>query len=604
MQEPTDPSIPQPGTGETQTDSGTAVSSDAQGKAAPQNDVPANFVEITQILEEPSPDEGEAETENEESSPNEEETEGTEWPPPDKNHPYWQRKEALQKEIETLQEAERKAHAEMYKAVYASNGRPIGNLQSKWLHAQEELEAKKKLAVEEEKRMRAAALTEQDENETTDDDDSLVEKPPKPVYRFSFTVGGAPGKAGLFTPLEDLFRIGTEVEAFRFNSTEDGVIHLFGDSQYLGWNLGFLNQYSVLPRNLNGFGTTKHLFDQTLAVFQKHVMLSKNESCLLAYWAIATWFADYLPSIPYLAISGPACGADLLFRTLRAVCRRPVLLADLSPAILRVLPITKIMPTLLIRQPHLTRHIASLLDASNQPGYLFLNGGTFQQLYCPKSFYLGEHFKDQPIASNSIRVHVGGDSFRPLHGVPTEKHISYLQNQLLAYRLLWHDKVATSNFRVSGFRPELAAMAEVLGAAIVDDPELQRGVIDVLKERDEQSRVDRASGLNAVVLRAVLFHCHQKDQQKVFAREIAATVNRIYDEDGESLKVSSETVGHVLKCLGLYSRRLGNAGRGLMLDEPTKSQAHRLGQAYEVSVDEPACANCHDVQAVQPQGVV
>jgi len=107
-----------------------------------------------------------------------------------------------------------------------------------------------------------------------------------------------------------------------------------------------------------------------------------------------------------------------------------------------------------------------------------------------------------------------------------------LQNRLLAYRLIRHDKVKTSKFRVSGFRPELCAVAEILGTAILDDSELQRGIMDVLKERDEQSRGDRASGLNAVVLRAVLFHCHQKDQQKVFAREIAATVNRIYGEGG------------------------------------------------------------------------
>jgi hypothetical protein len=201
-------------------------------------------------------------------------------------------------------------------------------------------------------------------------------------------------------------------------------------------------------------------------------------------------------------------------------------------------------------------------------------------------------------------MYVGGDLLRPLHPLPTENDIVYFQNRLLGYRFLSHDKVATSKFRVSGFRPELCAIAEVLGAAIVDDPELQGGIIDVLKERDEQSRVDRASGLNGVVLRAVLSYCHQKDQQKVFAREIAGTVNRICSEEGESMKVSSETVGHVLKYLGLYSRRLGNAGRGLMFDESTQSQAHRLGQAYEVLVEEAGCRYCHELQASASQGVV
>ena len=112
-----------------------------------------------------------------------------------------------------------------------------------------------------------------------------------------------------------------------------------------------------------------------------------------------------------------------------------------------------------------------------------------------------------------------------------------------------------------------------------------------------------ATGVSGLVLRAVLFHCHQKDQ-RTFVREIAATANRFYAEDGESLKVSSETVGHVLKYLGLYSRRLGNAGRGLMFDKATQSHAHRLGHAYDVLTSEPSCENCHELQQPQSEEVV
>ncbi len=106
-----------------------------------------------------------------------------------------------------------------------------------------------------------------------------------------------------------------------------------------------------------------------------------------------------------------------------------------------------------------------------------------------------------------------------------------------------------------------------------------------------------------MVLRAVLFHCHQSDQE-VFAPEIATTVNRIYREEGESLKVSSETVGHVLKSLGLYSRRLGGGGRGLMLDKPSQVQAHELSHAYEVLPAVPDCGYCHRLQLPQSEQVV
>ena len=295
--------------------------------------------------------------------------------------------------------------------------------------------------------------------------------------------------------------------------------------------------------------------------------------------------------------------ADLLLRTLVAVCRRPVLLGELSPAILRKLPINELTPTLLIREPQFNRYMSALLNASNQPGYLFFSGKTFHQLYCPKCIYVGECFKDSRATSNGVHINLGGSVLTPRHGLPAKDEITSFQNRLLFYRLLNHDKVAAASFRVSGFRPEISTVADVLAAVIVDDVQLQAGIIEVLKDRDEQSRVDRASGVNGLVLRAVLFHCHQKDQRK-FVREIAATANRFYAEDGESLKVSSETVGHALRHLGLYSHRLGNAGRGLIFDNATQAHAHRLSHAYDVLTSEPCCEHCHELQQPQSEEVV
>ena len=60
-------------------------------------------------------------------------------------------------------------------------------------------------------------------------------------------------------------------------------------------------------------------------------------------------------------------------------------------------------------------------------------------------------------------------------------------------------------------------------------------------------------GLNGVALRALLFHCHQ----------------------------------NVLKYLGLYSRRLGNAGRGLTTDKATQLPVHQLGYSHKVLDLEP-----------------
>lgn len=60
----------------------------------------------------------------------------------------------------------------------------------------------------------------------------------------------------------------------------------------------------------------------------------------------------------------------------------------------------------------------------------------------------------------------------------------------------------------------------------------------------------------------------------------------------------------ILKYLGLYSRRIGNAGRGLIFDKATQSQTHRLSHAYDVLDSQPSCEHCHELQQPQSEEVV
>jgi hypothetical protein len=369
-----------------------------------------------------------------------------------------------------------------------------------------------------------------------------------------------------------------------------------------------LSRSLILPTIAKGFksDSDRDLVDSIVALLRNHVMLPEKQCLLLAHWSIATWFPDFLPFIPSLVITGPAAAADLLLRTLVAVCRRPLLLADASPAVLSALPLGELMPTLLMREPQLNKRMAALLDASSQPGYLLRGNKDFHQFYCAKCIYIGEHANNQLLTPNRIHIHAGGNSLRSLTPLPTDDVIQDFQNRLLFYRILRHDDVAASKFLAVRFRPEVCAIAQVLGAS-TGDLGLRSGIVELLKEHDEQSRVDRASGQHGTVLKAVLRHCHQPDQQQVFVREIAATANQIYSDDGESLKITNETVGHVLKNLGLYTRRLGNAGRGLVLDKATQARVHELSYANEVLTDSPeapACGHCHKMEVQETQGVV
>ena len=361
-----------------------------------------------------------------------------------------------------------------------------------------------------------------------------------------------------------------------------------------------LYESMLLPTALGDFRTTGSLFKTVHTFLQKHLILSEKQSALLTYWCIASWFPDVLDFVPRVTITGPRYAAELLFRLLRCVCRRPVLLSGISPAVLKAIPIADLMPTLLIRENRLSRRTAELLDASDQKGYLVGSGGQLHYCYCARCVYLGEEQSLGRSVPGGLHFHVASNGSLPDQLIPIDADLQILQNLLFSYRSFNRDRVESSNYHPSGLLPELCAVARQLGAAIVEDVGLQQRIPELLKEQDEQARVDRSIGLKGAVLRAVLRHCHQSEQQ-VFTHQIAITVKEIYREEGESLKVSSESVGHALKSLGLYSRRLGSAGRGLVLDKTLQSRAHALARAYEVLPEPPECGFCLDVQPKQSE---
>ena len=593
MPESNEPPVAKPDADEGQWDPASTAQSQHQS-SAPESLVPANFVQIIPILKPPSPEEEESTAEEMEED-TWHETDEPSLPRVEYRTP--QAQPTAKKELSPLEITS----AEFSKATNDQNAARLNELLPIYMQQFEEKQraerAARALAEEAEREARALAADQEDVDEFAEE-----EQPGPEPDQFKVLKGGHPANTANLTDM-DLIRRRGVIEKVRYASPENGIINQFTSRYELPWDLRPLYESLTLPAGIEGYGTARDLFNGISALLHKHVMFPSKDCSLLAYWALATWFAEAFPSFPCVVISGPAAIADSLLRTLAAVCRRPILLGELSLAIFRKLPINAIRPTLLIREPQLNRYLSLLLNSSNQRGYLFYSGKAFQELYCPKCIYVGEYFKGPLRMSNSVHIHLSESRSGPDYFEPTEDVTTPLQNRLLAYRLLNYNSVNTPDFYAPGFQRETTLVADVLSAGIVDDVDLQKEILEALKGRDEQARVDRATGLDGLIVRAVLFHCHQNDQQK-FVHEIAATTNRLYAEDGEPLRVSNEKVGIVLKQLGLNSHRLGNAGRGLMFDKVTQSQAHRLGHDYDVLTAQRTCTYCHEVQRPQSEEVV
>jgi len=347
----------------------------------------------------------------------------------------------------------------------------------------------------------------------------------------------------------------------------------------------------LLPHWTADYGTTRELFNTIQGLLKEHLALPERQCALLTYWCITTWFPDFLAFIPRLTITGSSFAADHLFRVLRSICRRPLLLAGVNTAVFKAIAVEQLMPTIFVRETRLSKKNIELLDASDQQGYLVTCGKDLCDFYCAKCIYVGE-YNDALSVPTGIHIHTTARKPTSAATVPAYIDFKLLQAQLFRYRAFNHDLVRFSDFKANGLSPELSAAAQQLGSAIVEDECLQDELLELLTEQDGQVRVDRSTAVNAIVLRAVLDHCHDGEQQKVFVRDLAMTVNNTYRDEGEALKITNERLGHILKNLGLYTHRLGSAGRGLVLDNATRIRAHELSYANEVLPETPGCGHC------------
>jgi hypothetical protein len=90
---------------------------------------------------------------------------------------------------------------------------------------------------------------------------------------------------------------------------------------------------------------------------------------LLTYWVFSTWLVESLPLAPCLVIGGSTHEGDVVLRTLKMLCRNPLLMASVNADVLKRIN-WHVPPTLLIYEPHTSKKLTAIIGASTRPGYL------------------------------------------------------------------------------------------------------------------------------------------------------------------------------------------------------------------------------------------
>jgi DNA-binding transcriptional ArsR family regulator len=352
------------------------------------------------------------------------------------------------------------------------------------------------------------------------------------------------------------------------------------------------------PTGSAPYGSIDELFFRLREAFAAQAFLPAETSALLSFWAVSTWFTDGLSLAPGLTIVGPPHEGDMVLRTLRNFCRFPLMMAGSNLAEIKKLNWNR-RPTLLLFDPYVTTQVVTMLGCTTRRGYMVSDAGCYLDLFGAKAVYLGaEASADRtPRCSLQVSVNPSPSGISQIASRLSESTVQELQNQLLRYRLKTLCKVYNSDFDAATLTSEARAVANALGACVPDSPRLQSELISLLTSIDDQRLADRSTGVEAVTLEAILNLSHQ-GKDRILVGEIATEVNRITKTRGERLTYSAETVGHHLKKVGLITRRLGKAGKGLVFDLATQTRVHELARVYGGAGLEQDEKNLHCAQCI------
>lgn len=350
-----------------------------------------------------------------------------------------------------------------------------------------------------------------------------------------------------------------------------------------------------LPAGCHDYGSARALFDGIRNLFQRHLGLPESESGLVASFAISTWLADRLPSAPGLTISGPdeELGIDVLL-LLSCVCRHPFLLAALTPATFRSLPM-ELGLTLLLVQQDLKANMQILLRSSRYHGLHFAGKrGSVVDRYGAIAIFCGNEAAVNHLGGGAIHVSLPASQSQScaLDEYALNEIANRFQSRLLTYRLKTSGKVRESQVDVSELTFATSRLARTLAACFPEDSELANDTVRLLGPQDEDARLQRANSIECAIVEVLLGFIHEQELTEMKVGDLTDLANGLLRSRGEMLAYGAEEVGWKLKGLNLVRHRT-SSGSQIQFDRQTSQQVHRRARAYGLgSLRVETCSEC------------
>ncbi len=330
--------------------------------------------------------------------------------------------------------------------------------------------------------------------------------------------------------------------------------------------------------------TPQALLAEIREFLQHFLEIGEAESKPVAYFALSTWLTDLYTVAPYLWIVGPhSAGKTALLRALSAICRRPVLVGDITAASIYSL-CTSHRPTLLLDEfesgsDRRSRDLRRLLRSGTTQGQKVFRGPKAYDVFGPKVIASRQVSPDAGLLSRALVVVMKPTlkEVPALDPVVLEETADRLGPKLLAFRLQNYDRAKAPELVSLGLTPRSRDLARALALPLLGDHAGELEVVELLRPHDAEAKLARR-GEPEWTVATTLFSVSHRSSGNLTMGGLAVEVHQTLINAGETYKLEPRGVGAIVRALGIQTQSLGNQGRGLRLTQEMVKKIHEVAK--------------------------
>jgi hypothetical protein len=358
--------------------------------------------------------------------------------------------------------------------------------------------------------------------------------------------------------------------------------------------------FAPLPRNNEVLGRLR-LPNAAIPYESVQVLLRRLESLIsqcvaideklvpvLADFVLSTWFVYRLEVAPYLSVVGlPQSGKTTLLKVLSLVCRRSLLIADITSASFYH-TCAQFMPTMLIDEMGSignNRTLRRMLRSGTTRDGLAVRKNRIFHCYGAKVLSWLEPPDDAALNSRCVLIPMFESNSTALCRTDEPKvqqMAADLQAQLLRFRLEHYKTVKPA--AVPGdeiLRPRTRDLLRALSAGHAQDAERCQGLLKFF-ESDEAVPLEPLSPAHNAVLLALFAMSHIGDISFDCISHLTEKVNLLLEQSGDRLRLLPRKVGAVLTLFGFTNRTRTNSGWVFYLSQQDEEKLHQLAACYGI----------------------